>query len=225
MTDHEIHDAIAHAIAQPDTDGLAALIAVRDQLRAERPLDPALGAVWDAVVSIARREPERLVEIFELSEARARWLTLARGPSDPATIRAWGELGALADLEYDREVATRAWEAIAAAPIDLDGVDPAVLHEVSLAMRGLAASRKADGRIDDARRLFERDLALNERMHRHGHAQLALSLGNLAGHLAQLGEVAPAAALRQCQRDVLVAIGASAGQLQAVDAQLAKLKP
>lgn len=85
-------------------------------------------------------------------------------------------------------------------------------------MRGLAGSRESAGRIDEARRSFERDLAINERMYPNGNAQLALNLGNLADLLIQLGEQAQATALRQRQRAVLVAIGASSGQVQAVDA-------
>lgn len=225
MTDLELSNAISGALAQPGNQGLAGLLAVRDRIQAERgPLDPTLEPVWDALVSIAGRDPEEVGELLQLSEEQARWLSAVRGPADATTIRAWSELGAAADLEYAHDVARRAWEAIAAAPLDLDGVAPAVLPEISIAMRGLASSRTTAGRTDEARRLFERDLAINERMYPNGNAQLALSLGNLAGLLTQLGDVAQAVALRQRQRDVLVAIGASSGQLQTVDAQLAKLR-
>jgi hypothetical protein len=225
MTDPEIASAIVQAMEQPGSGGLADLVALRDRLQADRgTLDAALGLVWDALVRVAGRRHADLELRTELAQDRARWLTAVRGPCDPETIRAWVEIGFAAEDEYDWPLATRAWEAVAAAPLDIDALPADVLPLVSQALRGHAGSRKTDGRIDEARRLFERDLALNERMYPRGHAQLALSLENLAGLLASLGESAQAAVLRQRQRDVLVAIGASAGQVQAVDAELAKLR-
>jgi hypothetical protein len=97
-----------------------------------------------------------------------------------------------------------------------------VLPLVSQALRGLA-SRRSDGHVDEARRLFERDLALHEKISPGGSPQLALSLENLASLLEQLGERSQALALRRRQRDALVATGASRDQLDAVEEQIARL--
>jgi hypothetical protein len=208
MTDPEIRSAIAQAMQQQGSRGLADLVALRDRVQAERgPLDAALGPVWEALVQIAsRRHADRELRM-ELAEAQARWLSAARGASDPDTIRAWVELGFSAEDDYNWPLATRAWDAVAAAPIDIDALPADVLPLVSQALRGLA-SRRADDHVGEARRLFERDLALHEKISPGGSPQLALSLENLASLLEQLGEHSQALALRRRQRDALVATGA-----------------
>jgi len=224
MTDAEITAAIAQAMEQPGSHGLADLVALRDRLQADRgPLAPALDPVWKALVQVASRRHADRDQRMELAEQRARWLSAAHGPSDPETIRAWVELAFSADDDFDEPLAARAWEAVAAAPIDLDALPADVLPLVSQALRGLA-SRRADARIDEARRLFERDRALQEKISPRGSPQLALSLENLASLLEQLDERGPALDLRRRQRDALVAIGASRDQLDAVDAHIARLR-
>ena len=223
MTDHELDEAIAHARAQPGTAGLPALEALHERTQRERePLDPALGRTWDALVQVAGREPEDLTALYRHAEGRARWLAAARGPGHPETIDAWAELGEAADLELAWEIAARAWEAIVAAPSQ--GLPNAALWSVSRALRGLASIRHRAGQLDAARALFEQDLALNLRLHPGGHAQLALSHGNLALLLEEQGEAARALAERERQREILAATGASEGQLTAVDGHLARLR-
>lgn len=223
MTDPEIKSAIAQAMQQQGSRGLADLVALRDRLQADRgPLDAALGPVWDALVQVAsRRHADRELRM-ELAEARARWRSATRGAAAPETIRAWVELGFSAEDDYDGPLATRAWEAVAAAPTDIDALPADVLPLVSQALRGLA-SRRVDDRIDEARRLFERDLALHEKISPGGSPQLALSLENLASLLERLGERRQALVLRRRQRNALVASGASREQLDAVDEQIARL--
>lgn len=222
MTDAEITGAIAQAMEQPGSRGLAELVALRDRVQADRgALAPALAPVWTALVQVASRRHADREQRMELAEDRARWLSAARGPSDPETIGAWVELAFSAEDDFDEPLATRAWEAVAAAPIDLDALPADALPLVSQALRGLASRRTGD-RIDEARRLFERDLALQDKI-APGSAQLALSLDNLAALLEQLGERGPALGLRRRQRDALVAAGASRDQLDAVDAHIARL--
>jgi hypothetical protein len=224
MTDSEITNLVAHALQQEGSAGLPALTALRDRVQAERgPLGPALGPVWDALVEVTSRRHEDLDALLQLSEQRARWLASVRGPADPATIRAWVELGFAAEDEYFEPLATRAWEAVAAAPIDIDALPADVLPLVSQALRGLAGSRRGAGALDEARRLFERDLALNEKIAPGGSPQLALSLQNLAALLERRGERAQALALRRRQRDTLVATAASHDLLAAVDEAIARL--
>ncbi len=223
MNDPEITKAIAEAMRQTGSAGLGDLVALRDRVQADRgPLDAALGPVWQALVQVASRRHDDLDQKLELSEERARWLSAVRGPSDPEAIGAWVELGFAAEDEYDASLAARAWEAVATAPIDIDRLPTAVLPLVSQALRG-AASRRESDRSDEARRLFERDVALNEKIAPAGSAQLALSLENLASLVERLGESAQALALRRRQRDTLVAIGASRDQVKTVDEQIARL--
>jgi hypothetical protein len=224
MTDQELEGAIAVALGQPDNLGKPGLLALRARLQAERaPDDPSLGKLGDALVELAARTPGNLADLLAWSEERARWLAAARGPAHPETIIAWGELAATADLECAWGAAIRAWEAIVASPIDLDHGDPAMHAHVSLALRGLGARCLATGQVDEARRWFARDLALRERMHPRPEPQLAISLGNLAGALERLGERSQALAARRRERDVLVATGASRGQLDSVDRHIAAL--
>ncbi len=223
MTDAEIAGAIAHAMDQTGSRGLADLVALRDRLQADRgALAPALAPVWKALVQVASRRHADREQRMALAEDRARWLSATLGPSDAETIGAWVELAFSAEDDFDEPLATRAWEAVAAAPIDLDALPAEALPLVSQALRGLASRRVGD-RIDEARRLFERDLALQDKIAPGGSPQLALSLDNLAGLVEQLGERAPALGLRRRQRDVLVATGASRDQLDAVDAHIARL--
>jgi hypothetical protein len=82
MTDPEITNAIAQAMQQQGSGGLADLVALRDRLQADRgPLDAALGPVWQALVQLAsRRYADRELRM-ELAEARAPWLSAVRGAS------------------------------------------------------------------------------------------------------------------------------------------------
>jgi hypothetical protein len=225
MTDDELDAAIHAAKDQADGDGVPALIAVRDRLQAERDvLDPGLGRVWDALVDLADRVDDDIPQLLALSEGRARWLAAARGPTDPEVIRAWRTIADVADSENEWDIATRAWLAIAGTPID--SADRASLLSVSLALRGLAGRKLADDEDDhiaDARALAERDLAVTERLWPDGHAQVALSLENLAAITARLGDRAAARAYRERQRELLIKTGGSPSQLAKVDAQLAQL--
>jgi tetratricopeptide (TPR) repeat protein len=222
VTDQELDEALARAVSEPDAQGLPALVALRDAARAERaPLDPALGRISDALVEVAGRSPDDLADYLRHAEDRARWLAAARGPAHPAAIKAWIDLGDAADQECAWDVATRAWEAVAGTP--LDGADADTQAAISVALRGLGARRLAAGRLDEARVLFERDLVVTERLHPSPHAQLALSLGNLALVLERMGARAEALQLRERQRDVLVAGGAAAGLVASVEAQIAQL--
>jgi hypothetical protein len=222
MTDDEIDEAIAQAVRQRGTAGLDELVAVREQVERERePLDPAIGRIWQTLVRVAERSGEDVESQLVHGEGRARWLAAARGPDHVETLAAWIAVGDLADLECAWDVATRAWEAIAATAMPGDG-DRDVVVGVSRALRGLAARRRAAARLDDARALFARDLALNERLH-PAHPQLAISLGNLADIVEQQGDRVQALTLRERQRDVLQAAGAQPAQLDPVDAHITRL--
>lgn len=222
MTDAELDTAIAEAEDRPDGEGLPALVALRDRLQVERdPLDPGLARIWDVLVHVANRSPDDIDDLLTLSEGRARWLAAARGPTHPQVIRAWSDLGDLADTECAWSIAVRAWEAIAATP--LDGADDETLLAISIALRGLSARKLAADQLADARVLAERDLAITERVWPTGDARVALSLENLAQITERLGDRAAARAYRERQRDMLVKIGGSASQLAKVDAQLATL--
>lgn len=222
MTDQELTEGIANALNQSGGGGLAELIALRDRVQAEHdPLDPALGATWDALVQVARRSHDDIAAYLRYAEGRARWLAAVRGPAHPSTIEAWIELGDAADQEDAWDVATRAWEAVVGAPVS--GADPDAQAAVSVALRGLGGRRLAGGRLDEARLLFERDVAIVERSFSSPDPQRALSLGNLASVLERLGARAEALQARQRQRDVLVAGGAATGLLSRVDAHIARL--
>lgn len=222
MTDDELDTAIREAKDQPDGDGVPALIAVRDRLAAERDvLDPGLGRVWDALVDLADRVDDDIPQLLELSEGRARWLAAARGPTDPEVIRAWRTIADVADSENEWDAATRAWLAIAGTPIDR--ADRASLLSVSLALRGLTGRKLAADALAEARVLAERDLVVTEQLWPDGHAQVALSLENLAAITARLGDRAAARAYRERQRDLLVKTGGSPSQLAKIDAQISQL--
>jgi hypothetical protein len=223
VTDRELIEAIAHAVNQPVAQGLPALVALRDRVQAERePADPVLARIWDALVEVAGRSPDDVAAYLRHAEGRASWLAAVRGPAHPATIKAWADLGDAADQECAWDVATRAWEAIAGVP--LDGAGDEAEATLSAALRGLGTRRLAAGQLDEARRLFERELAVTERLHPSPDAQLALSLGNLALVLERSGARAEALQLRERQRAVLVDGGAAAGLLAEVDAHLARLR-
>jgi hypothetical protein len=222
VTDHDLDQAIEHAVREPDGHGLAALLALRDRLTAERgPVDPALARTWDAIVEVAGQAPDGAVAALPLAEERARWLAAAHGAAHPAVLRAWVDLGEAAEQEFAWPVATRAWQAIVDAPTA--AADPATLAAQSLALRGLGARRLAAGDPAGARALFERDVAVTERLRGAAHPQLALSLGNLAVAAARLDDRAGALAARRRQRDALAASGAAPSQLAAVDRELALL--
>lgn len=223
MTDAEVTDAIARATSQLEGQGLAALVALRDRVQAERaPADPALGRTWDALVEVAGRSPDDIADYLRHAEGRARWLAAVHGPAHPATIKAWSQLGDAADTECAWDIAIRAWEAIVAQP--LDGADPEGQAILSAALRGLAARRLAGGQLDEARRMFERDLAVTERLYPGPDDQLALSLGNLASVLERLGSLPEALQLRERQRDVLAAGGAAPALVTRVEADVARLR-
>jgi Tfp pilus assembly protein PilF len=110
---------------------------------------------------------------------------------------------------------------VAAAPDDADR-DMQVM--VSTALHGLGVRHLAAGRPDDARALLERALAVTERLYPRPHAQLAFSLGSLAYADEKRGDRRRALQLRQRQRDVLVATGASRWQIADVDESIARLR-
>lgn len=223
MTDAELTEAIDRAVGQPEGQGLAALVALRDRVQAERaPADPAVERVWDALVEVAGRSPDDVAAYLRHAEGRARWLAAVRGPAHPATIKAWSQLGDAADTECAWDVASRAWEAIAAEP--LDGAAPEGQAMLSAALRGLGARRSASGRLDEARRLFERDLTVTERLYPAADAQVALALGNLASVLERLGALPEALQLRERQRDALAAGGEAPGLVTRVEADIARLR-
>jgi hypothetical protein len=222
MTDQDLDAAIAQALREPNHQAMAALAALRDQLAAERdPLDPALGRTWDALVRAAERSPDDVAELMAYAEQRARWLAAARGPTHPDAIEAWIDLGETASLECVWDVAIRAWEAVAVAPVGAAVRDAALRSAVSRALRGLGA-RRLTSQPTEARALFERDLALQEQAPTNP-TQLAISLDSLAVVLEQLGDRAGALAQRTRQRAVLATTDASASQLKMIDDRIARL--
>ncbi|HET9624797.1 MAG TPA: hypothetical protein VFP84_25695 [Kofleriaceae bacterium] len=221
ITDAELDRAITAARRAPSDQANAALAALQAQLGSERgPQAPALGAVWDALVDVARRDPDEPEVLLARAEARARWAAAARGPGHPVTIGAWSELGEVAEEQCAWDTAIAAWEQIIAAPID-DATDD-VLGALAQALRGLGARKLAARQFEAARALFERDLVLSEKR-TSSPAQLALSLDSLAVAHEQLGQAARALDLRRRQRAALVASGASPSQLQSVDGKIAAL--
>lgn len=163
-----------------------------------------------------------LDDVMQRGEERALRLSQTHGPTSPEAVEAWLELGDSAEQEMEWDVAVRAWEAVLAA-VPPEGDVDAARPSISPALRGLGTRRMVAGRNQEARALFERDLAVNEQLFPNGHAQLAISLDNLAGVVERLGDKARALALRQRQRDVLAATGASAGQLSAIDQHVGRL--
>ena len=156
MTDAEVTDAIARATSQLEGQGLAALVALHDRVKAERaPADPALGRTWDALVEVAGRSPDDIADYLRHAEGRARWLAAVHGPAHPATIKAWSQLGDAADTECAWDVAIRAWEAIVAQP--LDGAAPEGQAMLSAALRGLAARGRAGRPVQPQGRSLFRD--------------------------------------------------------------------
>ncbi len=221
MSEIDLDQAIARALQAPARDGLPSLIALRDRLQGEAgPMAPGLPLIWDAILQVVRRSPDD-EESMRREEERARWLGQTVGVSAPETLEAWLELGDAAEQEMEWDVAVRAWEAVLAA-VAADGDVDAARPSISPALRGLGTRRLSAGRVSDAVALFERDLALNEQLF-PGHPQLALSLDNLARAVERLGDSARALALRQRQRQVLQATGASAGQLAALDQHVSRL--
>lgn len=225
MTDAEIDRAIAEAQDAPGDQGVAPLTALRDRIAAERgPRDPALGAIWDALIEVTSRDLDAADALLAVAAERAQWATSAHGPGHRVTLAAWSELAEAASEQCRWDVAIPAWQAIAGAPID-DG-SPPVATALSRALRGLGARLLSEGRFAEARPLFERDLALAE--HRSGDArtqrtQAAVSLDSLALVHEQLGEAAPALVLRRRQRELLALAGASSSQLDTVDRKIAAL--
>src|SRR5882672_4082053 len=221
ITDAELHRAITEARREPGDRGSAALTALQSQIRTERgPRTPALGPVWDALVDIARRDPDEPEILLARAEDRAQWAAAAHGPGHPVTIAAWSELGEAAEEQCAWDTAILAWEQIVGAPVD--GATDNVLGALAQALRGLGARRLAARQLDAARALFERDLALSERR-TTSPAQLAVSLDSLAVVHEQLGDRPRALELRQRQREALAASGASASQLLSVEHKIAAL--
>ena len=241
LSDAEIDEEIAHAIELTDGDGLPALVELRDRLHTERDLsDPVIARVWDALVRVAARVPEDFEDFLFHAEGRARWRSAALGSIHPDTIAAWSELAETAEAEGAWDIAMRSWGEIAGAPIDrtappfggaddrgqapvVDDVGRVTQLAISRALRGLGARKLVGGQLAEARVLFERDLAVNERLYPTGDPQLAISVGNLALVIERQGDRLHAHQLRRRQRDLLAAIGAPAGQLASLDAQLARL--
>lgn len=221
MSELNLDEVIAQALQAPGRDGLPALIALRDRVQGEAgPLAPGLPLIWDAIVQVIRRAPDD-EESMRREEERARWLGQTVGASSPEALEAWLELGDSAEQEMEWDVAVRAWEAVLAA-VASDGDVDAARPSISPALRGLGTRRLSAGRVSDAVALFERDLALTEQLF-PGHAQLALSLDNLARAVERLGDSGRALALRQRQRQVLQSTGASAGQLAVIEQHVARL--
>lgn len=225
MTDAEIERAIAEARDAPDDQGLARLTALRDRLAAERGAhDPSLGSIWDAVVDLARREPDPPDTLLAAAADRARWAAAAYGPAHRVTLAAWSDLAEVADEDCRWEIAVPAWQAIASAQID--DRSPEAVSMLSTALRGLGARLLAEGRFREARPLFERDLAVAERWsadERIQRTQLAISVDSLALVHEHLGDAALALSLRRRQRDLLALAGASPSQLASVDRKIAAL--
>jgi tetratricopeptide (TPR) repeat protein len=223
MTDAEIENAIAQGLRAPGNEGLAELLALRDRVQAAAGVAaPTLPQIWRAIMQVLGRSPDDEVSM-QHEEEHARWLSATRGAADPETLEAWLDLGDAAEQEMVWDVATRAWQAAIAATESSAEID-AARPSLSPALRGLGSRRMVASRFEEARALFERDVVLNEQLYPHGHAQLAISLDNLARALDRLGDGAGALRLRERQREVLVATGASAGQVSALDAQIHQLK-
>jgi tetratricopeptide (TPR) repeat protein len=161
-------------------------------------------------------------ELLQQGEARPRQLASTAGPSAPETIQAWLDLGDAAEQEMAWDVAERAWEAVIAAA-EAGGEVDAARPSISPALRGLGTRRLVQQRLEEARALFERDLALNEHLYPGGHAQLAISFDNLALVMERIGDKEEALQLRKNQRAVLLATGASEGRVADVDQRIAKL--
>ncbi len=221
LTDDQLEAAIAEAMEKSDSEGLAELIALRDSLPAESALAiPAMAQLWEAILEITSRSGDEAASL-PYAEEHARWLASVLGPAEPETLEAWLAVGDSAEQEMQWDVATRAWEAVIAAVQSSREVD-AARPSISRALRGLGTRRLVDKRLDEARALFERDLALVEQLH-PGHPQVAISLDNLALVLERQGDLAAALATRQRQRDALIDGRASAGQLHAVEQHIARL--
>jgi tetratricopeptide (TPR) repeat protein len=222
MTDDQLDQAISEAMELSDEEGLSALTALRDRLQVDEAPDvAAMAQLWEAIVEISRRSGDEAASLPYV-EGRARWLAAVLGPSEPQTLEAWLELGDSADLECQWDVATRAWEAVIAATSAAAEVD-AARPSISRALRGLGTRRMVDGRLGEARALFEQDLAANQQRYPGGHPQVAISLDNVAHVLEQLGDRDRALEMRRRQRDTLAAAGAGASQLAAVDQHVSRL--
>jgi hypothetical protein len=183
----------------------------------------AIGEVHAAMVeaSLATGDIDLYLHHLEL---RAQAAAAARGDGAPVTLRAWIELGEVADGEARWEVAARAWEAVVAAA-------PAVADEatgllISRALRGLGARRLAAGDAAGAGALFERDLALREALSGPDHADLIVSLDNLATACEGRGDAPAAIALRMRQLAIVEAtFGADHGMARRLRDQLAAASP
>jgi hypothetical protein len=222
MTEPEIEAAIAQAIAKKASQGLPELVALRDQVQTSLGAHhPSLVPVWDALLRVASRSPDDIAAFLLHAQARAQWLTATRGAADPDTLEAWLSLGESAELECEWQVAIAAWEAVVAAP--LDATTDAARPSISPALRGLGARRMVAGDLESARALFERDLALNEHLYPNGHAQLAISIDNLALVQERIGNAALSRSLRERERDMLLATGASSGQIAIIERHIARL--
>jgi hypothetical protein len=93
--------------------------------------------------------------------------------------------------------------------------------------------RQAQGRLGEARRLYQRALALQERVFGRHHPEVAMTLNNFAVLERERGALAPALALcARAHRTYLAALGSRHPQtrlaranLRAVDAQLRSESP
>jgi hypothetical protein len=191
-TDERIDAIIAASQAAPDVErALAELDRAREQVTAERgPRDAAVGRLWETLSDLAMRRPEDEPRL-RYAEGHATWAVSALDAADPGTLRALANLGDVADEACAWATATHAWEQIVAAPVPEDAAEDD-RRRVSRALRGLGARRLAEERLAEALALFERDVALRERLRDGDAGQLALSLRNVASARAASGDVAGA---------------------------------
>jgi hypothetical protein len=220
MSDRETLERIAAALRLPEpAAAVRALVELRRRLEeAGATTGDAMAQTLDALVEAAGRAPDlRAAHLAHLQD-RAEWLAATRGPSDPRALRAWSELADLADEECAWGPATRAWQAIADALLGdraaAPGAHPDELALLLAALRGLAARRLAAGELATARQLLDRALGVAEQLYPAPHAQLALSLGDLAAVVERMGDPATAARLVERQGRALEASGAPAAVVE-----------
>jgi tetratricopeptide (TPR) repeat protein len=197
LSDRDIDKLITKARQSRDVArALDQLQAACEMLAGERgDGDEAVGRLWTAMAELVCEQDVPALRMTVLERA-ALWFETHLGLKHPRTLRALADMGEAADEDMAWPTAIRAWEKI----VDAELADPArpELMIVSRALRGLGARRMAAQRNDEAVTLFERDLALCERIYGADPdpTKLKLRLDNLASALERQGDTARAAALR-----------------------------
>ena len=203
MPDGEIVSLIARArTARRPALALRKLEQARQQVMTNRPNDPIIAQLFEAIVDLSELEGPR-EEYLKNLKGRAEWTETALGPSHVEAIQAWYDLGDAADEDCDWPTATGAWERIAAADLPADA-PLQVKRLVSQALRRLGARRlSSDPRA--TRAVFERELRLREALDGPDHPDIATSLANLATVCEALGDTEHALAVRTRQLEIIEA--------------------